>query len=186
MANPALVLIDIQRAFDNPFWGARNNPDAEEKAGQLLSRWRALGWPVAHVQHISIEEGSPLLPGPGTEFQDVVMPLDDEPVFQKNVNSGFIGTELEPHLRALGVTDLVICGLTTPHCVSTTTRMAGNLGFNVTLAEDACAAFTLNAQTGWKEGLEAPDPQTIHDMAVSHLHGEFATARQTDDILNDL
>lgn len=177
-----LVLIDIQAGFDDAaFWGARNNPDAEDKAGVLLAHWRNRGWPVVHVRHVSTQHGSPLGPGPGCAFKDQVTPLDTETVFDKSVNSAFIGTGLEPHLHALGARDLAIAGLTTPHCVSTTSRMAANLGFTVTLAHDACAAFASNADASWIGG-DAPDPQAIHDAAIHHLHGEFVTARATADI----
>lgn len=38
---PALILIDIQKGFDNlEYWGGqRNNPDAENNAGELLEVW---------------------------------------------------------------------------------------------------------------------------------------------------
>lgn len=183
---PALILIDIQTGFDAPIWGARNNPNAEANAARLLARWRDLGRPVCHVRHVSATPGSPLGPeSGGTAFKPEVSPRPDEPVFDKSVNSAFIGTTLLDHLRALGTRRLVICGLTTPHCVSTSVRMAANLGFDVTLAHDACAAFAANADTGWSADLPAMDPATIHIAAVSHLHGEFATARATDTILGD-
>ncbi|MCU4654296.1 cysteine hydrolase [Roseibacterium sp. SDUM158016] len=168
-----LILIDIQAGFDAASWGARNNPDAEDRAAGLLAHWRAARAPVVHIRHVSTEPGSPLS-GPGTAFKDGVAPRGDEPVFEKSVNSAFIGTGLEAHLRDHGIADLVICGLTTPHCVSTTVRMAANLGFSVRVAHDACAAFARNADTGWRQGLAAMDPQAIHDAALSHLHGEFA------------
>ncbi|MBF9031023.1 isochorismatase family protein [Rhodobacterales bacterium HKCCE3408] len=181
-AEPALILIDIQAGFDDARWGARNNPEAEMRAGELLRAWRAHGRPVVHIRHVSVEPGSPLGPGPGSAFKPEVAPDAGEPVFEKSVNSAFIGTGLEAHLRTTQVTDLVICGLTTPHCVSTTARMAANLGFRVTLAHDACAAFAANADSGWS-GAAPMTPQAIHDSAVSHLHGEFVTARGTAEIL---
>ncbi len=180
----ALILIDIQQGFDHPMWGARNNPDAEENAARLLVHWRDQTLPIFHVQHLSTTPGSPLNPeGGAIDFKPEVTPLAAEPVIQKHVNSAFIGTDLEAQLRAGGVTDLVICGLTTPHCVSTTTRMAANLGFDVTLAHDACAAVALGADTSWRDG-GAVSPKFIHQAALDHLNGEFATVLSTDDILS--
>jgi nicotinamidase-related amidase len=169
----ALILIDIQTGFDAPQWGQRNNPGAEVAAGILLETWRHRGAPVFHIRHVSVEPGSPLV-GPGTEFKPEVAPLPGEPVLEKHVNSAFIGTDLQARLQDAGIEEVAICGLTTPHCVSTTTRMAANLGFRVSLAHDACAAFTSNADTSWQADAATPDPETIHRAALSHLHGEFA------------
>ncbi|MHC0054913.1 cysteine hydrolase family protein [Actibacterium sp. D379-3] len=179
----ALILIDIQTGFDAPVWGARNNPDAETRAAALLHRWRDTGAPVFHIRHVSTTPGSPLgAASGGTVFKPEVTPRPGEPVIEKSVNAAFIGTDLEARLRSAGIRDLVICGLTTPHCVSTTARMAANLGFGVTLAHDACAAFETNADTSW--GPCPPlSPEEIHRTALSHLHGEFATVRAVGDIL---
>lgn len=184
---PALILIDFQTGFDHPVWGRRNNPNAEDNAARLLHNWRTLTAPICHIRHLSTAPQSPLSADTGgTAFKKPVAPEADEPVFEKSVNSAFIGTALEAHLRGLSVTDLVICGLTTPHCVSTTVRMAANLGFNVALAHDACASFATNANTGWRADLAPLDPETIHTTAVSHLHGEFAIAQSTAEILSAL
>ncbi len=179
----ALILIDIQRGFDSPVWGTRNNTDAEGYAARLLHHWRKLGWPLFHVRHLSTTAGSPLEAGQsGADFKPEVKPANGEPVIEKTVNSAFIGTDLEAQLHAGNITDLVICGLTTPHCVSTTARMAANLGFGVTLAHDACAAFTSNADMSWS-GAAPLTVQKIHDTAIAHLHGEFVTAKSTDTII---
>jgi len=178
----ALILIDIQKGFDSPYWGARNNPNAEENAARLLAHWRTQDGPRFHIRHLSTTANSPLLAGQsGADFKSEVQPIAGEPVIEKSVNSAFIGTDLEARLHAGGLTDLVICGLTTPHCVSTTSRMAANLGFNVTLAHDACAAFTSNADMSWQGGPPLT-AQQIHDTAIAHLHGEFVTAKTTDTI----
>ncbi|MEM6610285.1 MAG: isochorismatase family protein [Pseudomonadota bacterium] len=179
--DPALILIDIQTGFDDPVWGERNNPGAEACAAALLAGWRAAQRAVIHIRHISVTPGSPLS-GDGIAFKPEVAPEPGEPIFEKSVNAAFIGTGLEAHLRSRDLDALVICGLTTPHCVSTTTRMAANLGFRVSLAHDACAAFAANADTSWMTA--APmSPEAIHQSAISHLHGEFATARATAEIL---
>jgi nicotinamidase-related amidase len=110
-----------------------------------------------------------------------VKPLPGEPVIGKQVNSAFIGTDLEARLRALDISTLVVAGLTTAHCVSTTTRMAGNLGFRTLLAADACAT---HAQTGY-DG-RPYDAETVHALALASLHGEFAEVAATADILRTL
>lgn len=186
----ALLLIDFQRGFEAPSWGARNNPQAETNAAALLAHWRTHGAPVIHVCHLSTTPGSPLAPGPGRDFLPQAAPGDGEPVFEKSVNSAFIGTGLPGWLARQGIAALTVCGLTTPHCVSTTVRMAANLGFGVTLAHDACAAFAANADTGWREttgddppALPLPDPEAIHRAAIDQLHGEFCSVRATAQMI---
>lgn len=178
----ALILIDIQKGFNAPIWGKRNNLDAETNAAKLLAHWRANGWPIFHIRHVSIEPNSPLS-GSGTAFKPEVEPLATEAILEKSVNSAFIGTDLETRLRDAKITDLVICGLTTPHCVSTTTRMAANLGFNVKLVADACASFTSNADMSWNAGAIELDAQTVHDTALGHLHGEFGAVVHSAELL---
>ena len=180
----ALLLIDFQRGFDAPSWGARNNPQAEANAQRLLAGFRAAGAPVFHVRHLSTEPGSPLA-GAGAALKPGFDPAPGEPLIEKSVNSAFIGTDLEARLRAAGIARLTICGLTTPHCVSTTTRMAANLGWPVALVHDACAAFARNADTSFDTG-PAFTPEEIHRAALSHLHGEFAEVVATDAVLSRL
>lgn len=175
----ALLLIDLQQGLDEPRWGARNNPDAEKRVADLLAAWRSTGRPVIHVQHLSLEPESPLRENtPGNAFKIEALPIEGEPVFQKHVNSAFIGTSLEAHLHAGQIEQLVIVGITTDHCVSSTTRMAGNLGFNVSVVEDATATFERHGPDGIHYSADV-----MHRVALASLHGEFATVRNSEDIL---
>ena len=183
----ALILIDFQKGFEAPIWGQRNNKDAEPNAAGLLAAWRAGHAPVVRVRHASAQAGSPLAKGSaGFAFMDALAPTGDEPVFEKSVNSAFIGTGLEAYLRNHSIKAVVIAGLTTPHCVSTSARMAANLGFEVILAHDACATFARNGNMSWSDASIAIDPETSHQIAVAHLHGEFARAQSCDEILKSL
>jgi len=176
----ALVLIDIQKGFDEPYWGERNNPGAEDNVARLLAAWRAHGRPVFHVKHNSRLPKSPLHPSSaGNAFKDFAAPGAGEPSFGKDVNSAFIGTDLEARLRERGVEAVVIAGLTTPHCISTSARMASNLGFETIVVSDATAAHAGRGPDG-----KPVDAETMHYHALAALNGEFATIVITADLLD--
>ncbi|MDQ2716936.1 MAG: cysteine hydrolase [Chloroflexota bacterium] len=180
--NAALILIDIQKGFDDPVWGRRNNPAAETRIATLLHAWRRSGRPIFHIQHLSQIPHSPLrADSPGGEIKDMVRPLDGEPVLQKRVNSAFIGTDLEERLRRADISTLIITGLTTNHCVETTTRMAGNLGFHTYLVSDATATFDRRGPDNVLHSAE-----DIQAMTLTNLHEEFATIVTTSEVLQGL
>jgi len=181
-ATTALVLVDVQQAMDDPRWGKRNNPEAEENIAALLAAWRQTRRPVIHVQHMSQEPNSPLRPGqPGNAFKPEAMPLPGESTYQKTVNSAFIGTSLEANLRTQQIQSVVLVGLTTDHCVSTTARMAANLGFSAVVVSDATATFERTGPDGDHHSAEQ-----MHRLALASLHGEFATIRRTKEILAEI
>ncbi|RST76134.1 cysteine hydrolase [Siminovitchia acidinfaciens] len=177
----ALIIVDVQKAFDDKKWGERNNLDAEENISKILQLFRREGWSVIHIQHTSDDPNSVFHPtNEGFAIKGIVEPIDDELIITKKVNSSFIGTNLEEHLKTNEISTVVITGLTTPHCVSTTTRMSGNLGFNTYLISDATAAFGLKDQNG-----RYYDAETIHNISLATLHDEFATILTTEQLIND-
>jgi nicotinamidase-related amidase len=181
MADPiALVVVDVQQAFeDEDYWGRRNNPACEENVAALIGAWREHEQPIVFVRHDSVEPGSPLRPGgPGNEFKDVVAGEPDLLV-TKHVNSAFHGDpDLAGWLRERGLTGIAVCGITTNHCCETTARVGANLGFDVRFAIDATCTF------------DRPDPdgammradELVRATATS-LHGEFATVVRTETLL---
>jgi len=170
-----LLVVDLQQGFDEPRWGRRNNPHLEQRASELLRVWRATRRPVVHVRHMSTDPCSPLRPGQeGNAFKPETAPVAGERVIEKRVHSAFIGTTLEADLRRAGCRELMIVGLTTNHCISTTARMAGNLGFVTWVVSDATATFDRVGLDGGPHRAEL-----IHAIALSDLHGEFATVVDT-------
>ena len=174
----ALLVIDMQLGFDHPRWGKRNNPGAELQAARLLKHWRTSGGQVVIVRHDSTDAASPLCPArPGNAMKPGFEPCDGDWSISKRVNNAFIGTDLELRLRAAGVLAVTLVGLTTDQCVSTTARMASNLGFATTVAEDACACFAQTTTDGRKLTAE-----TIHLAHVTTLHTEFARIARVNDL----
>ena len=175
LRNTALLVIDMQVGFDDPSWGPRNNPGAEANVATLIAAWRATHAPVIHVHHDSPDPLGRLRRGSaGNAAKPEALPRDDERVYRKSVNSAFIGTTLEADLRAHGIATLAIVGLTTNHCISTTARMAGNLGFETLVAADATATFD-RANLDGTIRLAAD----VHNAALSDLQDEFAQIVET-------
>jgi len=179
-ATTALVIVDVQDVFDESRWGHRNNLNAEANIARLVGEWRRTERPIFHVRHLSpVPTSSFNVAHAGSRIKEIVQPLHGEPIIVKSVNSAFIGTDLEERLRQCGVTGLVITGLTTNHCVETTTRMAGNLGFDTYFVSDATATFDRVGPDGVRHTAE-----DIHSMTLSNLNDEFATIVDTDQVLS--
>lgn len=179
--NIALIMIDWQKGFDDwAYWGGpRNNLEAENNGRILLEYWRKRQLPIFHIQHASANQNSILAAtSPGFDIKDEVFPLPQEPLIRKSVNSGFIGTDLKERLDRQGIQTVVLAGFTTDHCVSTTTRMAGNFGYTTIVVSDATATFPKKGIQG-----ELYSADTMHLTALAQLNGEFAEIIQTDKLL---
>jgi nicotinamidase-related amidase len=168
----ALLVIDVQRAIDDPRWGRRNNLDAERAISALLAAWRAEGLPIVHIRHDSSEPGSPYRPDrPGHEFKPEARPLEGETVIGKSARSAFVGTRLEEALDALGATTLVVCGVLAQNSLESTVRHAGDLGYRVFVVADACWAVDVVDLTGRRWPAE-----DVHALSLACLVGEYAEA----------
>ena len=102
------------------------------------------------------------------------MPLPGESVIAKQTNSAFIGTDLEARLRAQDIRHLVVAGVITNNSVEATVRMAGNLGFNVQLVEDACFTYARRDYRGHLRSAEE-----VHAMSLANLDGEYCRVTTT-------
>ncbi|RDW87170.1 cysteine hydrolase family protein [Aspergillus mulundensis] len=216
----ALLLIDNQKGFDvDPrtpcHWGThRSNPLLEQNLSSLLTAFRAAKsrsgakLEIIHVFHSSTSVASPLHPsaanGTGIQPLDFAQPAPDgsEPVMWKHVNSAFIGTQLESYLRKHEIRQLIVAGITTDHCVSTSVRMAANLGVvdrypqgEPVLNGDGSQPSTVPVDKGrivlvgdatatWAKG--GFDADTVHAVTLASLEGEFADVMKTEKVVASL
>jgi nicotinamidase-related amidase len=181
-SNTALLVVDVQRAIDDPSWaadGPRNNPGAEANIAALLANWRRLGFPVFHIKHDGTFPTSTYRPGqPGNDFKPEAAPLPGETIIVKHTNSAFIGSELDRLLRRAKISTLVICGVITNNSVEATVRMAGNLGFETYLVEDAGFTF---ARKDYRGRLRTAEE--VHDMSLANMNGSYCTVTHTAEVL---
>lgn len=176
---PALIVIDVQRGFDDAtYWGPRNNPACENNIAELIALWRERSWPIIFVRHDSTNPESTLAFGtPGNDFKDIITGEPDLLV-SKIVNSSFHGTpDLNAWLQREGIEQVVICGITTNHCCETTARVAGNLGYKTTFVIDATHTFD-------RRGLDGSMIPAAHLAAITaaNLNEEFATVSTTQTL----
>ncbi|MCZ4092058.1 MULTISPECIES: isochorismatase family protein [Sinorhizobium] len=180
--NAVLLPIDMQQAFDAAPWPPRWNDRVDENGLALLAAWRAAKRPIIHVRHDSVEDGSTLRPDrPGNAFRAGFGPKGEEPLVTKSVNAAFIGTDLDLRLRRLGANTVVLFGISTDMCVSTSVRVGANMGYRMILVEDACDCFDLPDGAGG-----VVPARDIHRAHVATLRAEFASVVTTGELLATL
>ncbi|MFF1440849.1 cysteine hydrolase family protein [Streptomyces sp. NPDC058295] len=185
--NAALVVVDVQKGFEElDFWGARNNPGADDNIAALIDVWQGTGRPVVFVRHDSVKPGSPLRLGyAGNGFKEYVEERRGkgsgaELFLTKTVNSAFLGTpDLGAWLTAAGISQIVVAGIQTNMCAETTARMGGNLGYDVLFAYDATYTFDLEGPFGWRRSAE----EIAQASAVSLHGGGFARVVTTEELV---
>ncbi|MGH4033312.1 cysteine hydrolase family protein [Actinomycetota bacterium Odt1-20B] len=185
--NAALVVVDVQQGFEEEgFWGARNNPGADDNIASLIDAWQEAGRPVVFVRHDSPKPQSPLRPGyAGNGFKEYVEQrrgkgAGAELLVTKSVNSAFYGEpDLDAWLKGAGVAQFVVVGIQTNMCVETTARMGGNLGYEVIVPLDATHTFDLEGPFGWRRSAQ----ELAEATAVSLHGGGFAKVVTTRELV---
>jgi nicotinamidase-related amidase len=181
-ADAALVVVDAQAGFDDPWWGPRNNPDCDRNIAALVDAFAAAGSPVVYVRHESDASDSPLHPDrPGNALKPYLDRHEPDLVVTKQVNSSFHGEpDLDAWLRGRGLGAIVVCGITTNHCCETTARVGGNLGYEVRFVLDATHTF------------DRPDPagnivpaEQLAYITATNLNEEFAAVLDAASALAD-
>jgi nicotinamidase-related amidase len=169
----ALLVIDVQEGMA-PLT-AHDGAAVVARIGALLERARQAGTKVVYIQHDgSAEPGHPLARGkPGHAIYHAIAPREGDPVVVKTHCSAFQDTDLDVRLKAMGVDQLVVCGMQTEYCVDTTVRAAFERGFKVTLVSDAHS-------TGNTPTLSAGDIIAHHNAV---LGGNFATLKPTAEVV---
>jgi len=176
MPNTALLLIDIQNDyFPNGLWEVPDMPAASKNAARLLADARTRAMPVVHIRHQFPTHDAPFFRpnSVGADIHPSVAPQGDEPVIEKQRPNSFVNTSLKAHLDGLGIKNLVLCGAMSQMCVDSTARAAVDLGYLVTIIEDACAA---KAQVF--NGVEVPAAM-VHAAIMAPLAGSFAKVLST-------
>jgi len=179
----ALLVVDVQEFY---FEGGRlalaGPVAASVQARRVLDRFRHLGWPVVHVQHLPHDQTapSPDTGDPQYRIHPHVLPLAGEAVVAKHHANAFRDTDLLARLRRLGVGRLVICGMQTHMCVEAAARAAADLGFEVAVVHDACATRDLTFG-----GTTVPAAQ-VHAAALAALAGTYARVVSADEVVAEL
>ena len=176
----ALVVVDVQLGFDDPWWGTGNNPACDDNIDALVRHWTEQGRPVVLVQHASANPESPLHPdNPGHALKSYLKDVAADRLVTKSVNSSFHGSpDLDAWLRDNHVPGIVVCGITTNHCCETTARVGGNLGHDVVFAIDATHTFDRTGPDG-----DVVPADELARVTAANLHGEFATVVTTKQLL---
>ncbi|KPI45954.1 putative isochorismatase family protein [Cyphellophora attinorum] len=194
----ALLLVDIQiglNTHDTPYYGReRSNPAFETNISALLAAVRAFNArspstsiTVIHVYHRSSRSESPLYPGKASaKIMPCAAPEGDEAVIAKTATSALVGTELEAKIREAGTQQLLICGIATDHCVSTTVRAAADLEVcvdaggeskttrdGVWIVDDCSACFDNHGSF---------DAEVVHKVNVESLRGEFCEVTLGEEV----
>lgn len=177
----ALIVIDVQESFrQRPNWAQTSNPRIVEQVDRLVTASRDAGDLVVWVLHS--EPGSDTVFDPANghvRLIDGLKSLDGEPVLTKTSHNAFTTTNLQQMLTAQGIRELIVCGIRTEQCCETTTRVASDLGFDVTFVTDATATHPI---PHWNDPSKVLGVEEIIARTEYALAGRFATIATVDEL----
>lgn len=180
MTHTALILVDIQNDyFDGGRWTLSKIDQASDNAAKVLAHARENENMIVHIHHEMPSDSAPFFrPGtPAAEIHPKVAPQAGEEVILKHKPNSFLNTRLQDTLSSRGISNLLIVGAMSQMCIDATTRAAADLGYKVTLIEDACAARDAEFK-----GIAVPAAQ-VHAAFMSSLSGTYATVIDCESFL---
>ena len=178
----ALLLIDIQKDY---FPGGRMELvkplDAAKKAYELLQCFREHHQQHVHIQHVATKpDATYFIRGTdGTDIHDSVAHFEGEPLVIKHYPNSFRETNLLELLKSWDIERIIITGMMTHMCVDATARAAADFGFQVIVAEDACATRDL------KYGDTVIPAEHVHKAFLAALKS-YGQVTNTDEVIAHL
>jgi nicotinamidase-related amidase len=169
LSDSTLLLIDCQEEYRSGFLPLPDVEPALIECAALLARARTMGRPIVHVRHVGKPGGAFDITGTGGQIMSEVAPQGEEPVVDKGLPNSFAKTTLQDVLTGQDAKSLIIMGFMTHMCVSSTARVALDLGYRTTVVAKACATRDLPKPGGGV--LSAAD---LHIAALTGLSDRFS------------
>lgn len=188
----ALIVIDVQESFRaRPLWATISDPKIADQVNRLVRLARQAGDLVVWVLHTAPGTGDVFDPAVGhVRLMEELEQADGEPLIHKTSHNAFTTTNLQQLLTERGIHELTVCGIRTEQCVETTTRVASDLGYQVTFVTDATATNPIphrDAPADQSVAELLADPRTLPAEDVIKrteyaLAGRFATIATVDQL----
>jgi len=188
----ALLVIDVQESFrQRDSWQAASDPEVAVQVARLVDFARERGHLVVWVLHSEPGSGNVFDPALGhVRLIEGLAAADGEPVLTKTSHNAFTTTNLQQLLTGRGIRSLITCGIRAEQCVETTTRLASDLGYDVTFVTDASATEPIphpDAPAGRPIGEVLGDPRTLMPAQILErtryaLAGRFATVTTVKEL----
>ncbi|MEB0204674.1 cysteine hydrolase family protein [Pseudomonas sp. CCC3.1] len=175
-----LIVVDLQNEYlptgKLPLSGIEV---AVANAARVIAHARNRNIPVFHIRHESTDDDAPIFVkgSDGVEIIPAVAPAGDEPVIVKNHINSFRDTDLKQQLDAHGVDEVIVIGAMSHMCIDAVVRAAADMGYPVTVLQDACATLDLTFA-----GVTVPATH-VHAAMMAAFEFGYANVKRVDDYL---